>query len=95
MEQATFESSLFCYDASRREFTVEMSELDHQAPTSKLLQDGFTMVSTRTGVKAEFKLYRTEHIKDDGVGAWWFEPTEATTKQNPAMLGVFTIVFND
>lgn len=90
-------SKLFDYDPTTKQFAAELQHqgLDH---TGRLYADaadqGFVMVSDKTGAAVEFTLHDVQR-RGGEVVYWEFKPTYADAFYNPKLLGVRAIVHND
>ncbi len=90
-------STLFGWDAKRKEFTVEASELGENG-IGQIYDDacdvGFTMVSARTGKMATFYVISSERCQGEVTG-WTMKATVETLRKQPQLEGVIVRVFND
>lgn len=72
-------TSLFTYNAQTKTFVTEMSELQHRKidPLGQLYCDacdqGFVMVSEKTGHEVEFFLYHTDREADGDLRSYIFK----------------------
>jgi len=94
-------SSRFSYNAERKEFCAEISEIQHGGsnPLGPLYHDaadaGFVMISAKTGDAVQFYLSDEQRDADRDVKFWEFKPTEYSIRKNPALAGVTVIILND
>lgn len=94
-------STRFYWVPATGEFIAEISELQHHGlnPFWRLYNDaidqGFAMVSTRTGKIVEFALFNTCRDADNDVKCWEFKPTLRAAFHNPKLQGIRVIILND
>ena len=89
----------FFYHAEDRCFTQEISSLERRYNLFGQLYDdacdqGFTMVSQKTGVEVSFYLSKDIDRAGD-EGGWEFEPIPESVRKTPAAKGLKVIIFND
>jgi hypothetical protein len=90
-------SKLFDWSAKDKQFTVEASTLGKNAigqVYDDACDEGFTMVSARTGKTATFYLVSRERYQGEVTG-WTLKPTGETLRKQPQLKGVTVRVFND
>ena len=94
-------SKRFSWNPATKEFTAEMSEVSHGGlnPLGQLYNDaadqGFVMVSDKTGKPVQFFLHDTQRDADHDVKFWEFHPIMSAVFYNPQLQGVKVIIFND
>lgn len=88
-------SSKFTWVPKSKEFVAEASDLHGINLFSQVYNDacdeGFVLVSQKTGKEVPFTLARIQHDADRDIAFWKF--TAAT--RDPKLAGVSVIIFND
>lgn len=92
-------SNMFDYVSDSKTFVTDVSQLSHSRldPLSQLYHDacdeGFVMVSAKSGDEVEFYMDEVLHHGED-IGGWRFKPTTAAVWWNPKLADVSVSIFN-
>jgi hypothetical protein len=96
-----YPSTLFDHDKNRKEFVIEASTLTagrSRHMFSPLYDDacdeGFAIVSDKTGKEARFAVSNVERREGD-ILSWTLVPTSETARQNPSLADYKVVIFND
>lgn len=91
-------SKLFSYDHDTNTFTVWVSELG-RTPFGPIfndaIDDGFSIVSAKTGLAPDFYVVLSEKDGEHELVAWHLEPTADTVRLFPLLKNTKVVVFND
>lgn len=96
-------SNQFSYNKEKNSFVTEMSSLCRLAEEVNIFNQiypdaadqGFTMISERTGTEAKFVVKLYEHDSEGEFVAWHLVPTAETVRKNPRLRCSTVIIFND
>lgn len=94
-------SRRFDYISASKTFMAEISELSHGGvdPLGQLYNDacdqGFVMISDKTGSEVEFYLHDTQRDTEGDVIAWDFRPSANAIHYNFNLQNVKAIILND
>lgn len=96
-------SNQFSYNKEKNSFVTEMSSLcslvEDVNPFVQIYPDaadeGFTMISERTGHEAKFAVNLYERDAEGEFVAWHLVPTAETVRKNPRLRGATVTIFND
>jgi hypothetical protein len=94
-------SNRFDYVSAWKTFIAEISELSHGGvdPLGQLYNDscdqGFVMISSKTGSEVEFYLHETQRDGEGEIGAWEFRATANAIHHNFNLQNVKVIILND
>jgi hypothetical protein len=92
-------SSRFTYRKCDKQFISEISSLGKGFRMERVYPDacdvGFTMVSDKTGKQVVFVEEDEVRDVDNDILYWLFVPTENSIRQNPELVGVTVLLFND
>ena len=98
-----FSTKLFSYNKESKGFIAEAYDLCsiRENPFHRIYSDscdeGITLVSERTGVAADYVIYRTEFSdnEDRELLYWTLHPTPSTVRKCPQLRGSYVTIFND
>lgn len=99
-----YSSRLFDVNAERKEMYADLSTLMHTRgahlqPFTQVYDDacddGFVIVSHKTGTEATFALDRTDADDEGEIDGWHFIPTRDTLRKHPQLKGWTVLVVND
>lgn len=91
-------SKLFDYNRTTATFTAEVSGLGPRpfGPVfNDAIDDGFSLVSAKTGNVADFYIYRAERDRESEITHWVLKPTSDTIRLFPHLKDTTVVVFND
>lgn len=89
----------FTYNAATRTFASEASTLSYNGGLfcqifNDSADEGFVMVSAKTGKEVKFAVDRTEYNADNDIVCWKLKPVELKGSDRLAMTNVTAVVFN-